>query len=147
MTRTPGPQLAVPQDTTPEQLETLLNGLLNEDAQRLPYLFYVQDRPLGESLGQHLLQHQVTRGDACSVMLPASCSYCLSPVQVSVETALAVVYQPQAVFRVRPVTRCTASLSGARRTARTAAGRCCACSLHRPSCRSRRGRAVRELQP
>ncbi len=32
--------------------------------------------------------------------------------QVSVETALRVVYQPQAVFRVRPVSRCTASMPG-----------------------------------
>ena len=57
----PGPQLAVPQSTTPEQLETLLNGLLSEEGRRLPYLFYVQDRPLGSSLGEHLLQHQVQR--------------------------------------------------------------------------------------
>lgn len=31
---------------------------------------------------------------------------------VSVETALRIVFQPQAVFRVRPVTRCSASLAG-----------------------------------
>ncbi len=35
------------------------------------------------------------------------------PLQVSVEAALAVVFQPQAVFRVRPVSRCTASMQGA----------------------------------
>jgi hypothetical protein len=33
--------------------------------------------------------------------------------QLSVEAALRIVYQPQAVFRVRPVSRCTASLAGA----------------------------------
>ena len=33
--------------------------------------------------------------------------------QVSVEAALRIVYQPQAIFRVRPVSRCTASLAGA----------------------------------
>lgn len=32
--------------------------------------------------------------------------------QVSVESVLRVVYQPQAVFRVRAVTRCTASMPG-----------------------------------
>lgn len=32
--------------------------------------------------------------------------------QVSVETALCIVYQPQAIFRVRPVSRCTASMPG-----------------------------------
>ena len=34
-------------------------------------------------------------------------------VQVSVEAALRVVFQPQAIFRVRPVARCTASMPGA----------------------------------
>ena len=29
------------------------------------------------------------------------------------EAALRIVYQPQAIFRVRPVSRCTASLAGA----------------------------------
>ena len=32
--------------------------------------------------------------------------------QVSVEAALRVVFQPQAIFRVRPVARCTASMPG-----------------------------------
>jgi len=32
--------------------------------------------------------------------------------QVSVESALRIVYQPQAVFRVRPIARCTASMPG-----------------------------------
>ena len=31
---------------------------------------------------------------------------------MSVETALQIVYQPQAVFRVRPIARCTASMGG-----------------------------------
>ncbi len=31
---------------------------------------------------------------------------------MSVESALRIVYQPQAVFRVRPIARCTASMPG-----------------------------------
>ena len=31
---------------------------------------------------------------------------------VSVEKALSIVYQPQAVFRIRPVNRCSATISG-----------------------------------
>lgn len=31
---------------------------------------------------------------------------------VSVEQVLQIVYQPQAVFRIKPVTRCSASISG-----------------------------------
>ena len=83
-----GPQLDLPHDVTPTQLETLLNGLLASE-ERLPYSFFVNNAELGEELGAHLFKHNV-----------------------SVETALHIVYQPQAVFRVRPVSRCTASMPG-----------------------------------
>lgn len=36
----------------------------------------------------------------------------LSVNKISVEKALCIVYQPQAVFRVRPVARCSASMTG-----------------------------------
>lgn len=38
-----GPQLDIPHTVTPQQLETLLNGLLsNED--KLPYSFYIEEQ-------------------------------------------------------------------------------------------------------
>ncbi|GBG84316.1 hypothetical protein CBR_g38286 [Chara braunii] len=83
-----GPQLDLPHDVGPPELEVLLNSLLqNED--KLPYTFYIDDRELVGELGAHLLEHNV-----------------------SVETILKIVYQPQAVFRIRPVTRCSATISG-----------------------------------
>ncbi|KAK9812657.1 hypothetical protein WJX72_001417 [[Myrmecia] bisecta] len=85
---TTGPQLDLPHDATPAQLEMLLNGLLQND-DKLPYSFFINDQELADELGGHLLKHLV-----------------------SVETALRIVYQPQAIFRVRPVTRCTASMPG-----------------------------------
>jgi len=33
---------------------------------------------------------------------------------VSVEKVLSIVYQPQAVFRIRPVNRCSATIAGMR---------------------------------
>lgn len=42
-------------------------------------------------LGKHLQQHKI-----------------------SVESAVRIVFQPQAIFRVRPITRCSASLAGGR---------------------------------
>lgn len=33
-------------------------------------------------------------------------------IAVSVEQVLQIVYQPQAVFRIKPVTRCSASIAG-----------------------------------
>ncbi|KAL6748054.1 hypothetical protein V8C86DRAFT_3147228 [Haematococcus lacustris] len=83
-----GPQLDVPASVTPEQLETLLNGLLQAE-EKLPYAFHIQEQELSSELGVHLSQQGV-----------------------SVESVLKVVYQPQAVFRVRPVARCTASMPG-----------------------------------
>lgn len=72
-----GPQLDVPHSVTPQQLETLLNGLLqNED--KLPYSFYLEENELAGELGEHLAK-----------------------AKLSVEKALVVTYLPQAVFRVR----------------------------------------------
>jgi hypothetical protein len=40
---TTGPQLDVPQGVTPAQLETLLNGLLQND-EKMPYSFYIEEQ-------------------------------------------------------------------------------------------------------
>ena len=53
-----GPQLDVPHDVTPVQLETLLNGLLQSE-EHLPYSFFIQDQQLAAELGGHLLKHKV----------------------------------------------------------------------------------------
>lgn len=73
---------------TPKQLESLLNEILKND-QILPYAFFLAEKLLETDLQQHLLKNNV-----------------------SVEASLRVVYQPQAVFRVRPITRCSGSLEG-----------------------------------
>jgi ribosome assembly protein 4 len=83
-----GPQLDVPHDVTPQQLETLLNGLLQQE-ERLPYSFFINEQELAAELGAHLKKNAV-----------------------SVEAVLRVVYQPQAVFKVRPVARCSATIPG-----------------------------------
>lgn len=83
-----GPQLDVPTSVTAQQCQTLLQGLLREDEPR-PYSFYIDDEELGGALVDHLKKHKL-----------------------SVESLLKIVYQPQAVFRVRPVTRCSASIPG-----------------------------------
>lgn len=49
------------------------------------------------------------RGEAEIV---SSLGSCVSALGVETEQVLAVVYQPQAVFRVRAVARCTSSLQG-----------------------------------
>jgi WD40 repeat protein len=83
-----GPQLDLPHDADHTQLETLLNALLqNED--KVPFAFYAADAEVIGPLGAHLAK----RG-------------------ASTETVLKIVYQPQALFRVRPVTRCSSAIPG-----------------------------------
>lgn len=54
-----------------------------------PYLFFVNEEEIKNSLNETL-----------------------DPKKTDVENILNIVYQPQAVFRVRPVTRCTSSMPG-----------------------------------
>lgn len=101
-----GPELDVPLGTTKEQLSELLNKLL-ENSEDLPYSFHLEDtteivNSLAASFGQ------------------------LASGQQSTERVLKITYYPLAVFRVRPVTRCTSSLNG-----HTEAVLCCAFS---PDC-------------
>lgn len=53
-----GPQLDLPHDVTPKQLETLLNGLLKQE-EKLPYSFFVNEQQLSQELGAHLLLNKV----------------------------------------------------------------------------------------
>jgi hypothetical protein len=48
-----GPQLDLPVDVTPKQLEELLNGLLRAE-EPTPYAFYASDAELTTDLGSHL---------------------------------------------------------------------------------------------
>ncbi|KAL2915398.1 ribosome assembly [Polyrhizophydium stewartii] len=84
-----GPPLNLPIDVNPEQLELLLNNLLQND-DPMPYSFSVDDTDITSNLFVDII-HGLGK---------------------SSEHVLAIKYQPQAVFKVRTVTRCTSSLSG-----------------------------------
>ena len=92
-----GPTLDVPSTVTPPQLEALVNSVKgaspdNDDNPTLPYAFSVAGAPLAgpaAALGPHL-----------------------AAVAASLEGATLVTCRPQAPFRVRPVTRCAATLPG-----------------------------------
>ncbi|RUS16500.1 WD40-repeat-containing domain protein [Endogone sp. FLAS-F59071] len=87
---TTGPPLNLPADTTPEQLQLLINELLGNSEDPLPYAFYVEDAEITKNIHADVIQGQ----------------------KRSTEDAITIVYQPQAVFRVRAVTRCSSTLSG-----------------------------------
>ncbi|KNC78588.1 notchless protein like 1 [Sphaeroforma arctica JP610] len=88
-----GPPLDLPQDITPKLLEALLNQLLEAeepDRERNPYTFYINDQELVTDVGTHIEKHMEDNG----------------------EQIIDITYRPQAVFKVRAVTRCAATIPG-----------------------------------
>ncbi|KAL3644950.1 Notchless protein 1 [Castilleja foliolosa] len=83
-----GAPIFLPESAGPKELQQLVNQLLNNE-EKLPYAFYVSDHELVVQLGLYLQKNKV-----------------------SVEKAITIVYQPQAVFRIRPVTRCSSTIAG-----------------------------------
>ncbi|XP_055632126.1 protein Notchless [Toxorhynchites rutilus septentrionalis] len=83
-----GPPLDLPINVTKEQLELILNALLKNEEQK-PYLFFISDEEVRDTVQQSI-----------------------GAKQLDIENVLDILYQPQAVFRVRPVTRCTSSMPG-----------------------------------
>ncbi|KAH6766752.1 WD-40 repeat family protein / notchless protein [Perilla frutescens var. hirtella] len=83
-----GAPIFLPGTAGPKELQQLVNKLLNNE-EKLPYAFYVSDHELAVQLGSYLQKNKV-----------------------SVEKVITIVYQPQAVFRIRPVTRCSSTIAG-----------------------------------
>eukprot|EP00124_Ichthyophonus_hoferi_P003903 Ihof_evm1s377 gene=Ihof_evmTU1s377 len=83
-----GPPLDLPQDVTQDQLQMLLNQIQDKDeAQK--YTFFVKDVEVTGNVGQ-----------------------VVEELNLSTEQTVEIVYRPQALFRVRAVTRCSASIPG-----------------------------------
>ncbi|KAI7725242.1 hypothetical protein M8C21_014638 [Ambrosia artemisiifolia] len=83
-----GASMYLPQTVGPKELQQMVNKLLNNE-EKLPYAFYISDHELVLQLGDYLQKNKV-----------------------SVEKVVTIVYQPQAVFRIRPVNRCSSTIAG-----------------------------------
>lgn len=84
----PGGLLDLPINITVDKLQAICNALLQHE-EPIPFAFYVNDVEVIDSLEKNI-------GENFS----------------SSEDVLEIVYQPQAIFKVRAVTRCTGSLEG-----------------------------------
>ncbi|XP_044731051.1 notchless protein homolog 1 [Chrysoperla carnea] len=78
----------LPVNCTVEQLTLICNAILQQE-ENVPYLFFVDDQEIKSTLGD------VINAD-----------------KFNTENVLDIVYQQQAIFRVRAVSRCTSSLPG-----------------------------------
>ncbi|KAJ3010945.1 UNVERIFIED_CONTAM: hypothetical protein HDU68_001883 [Siphonaria sp. JEL0065] len=84
-----GPLLNLPVGSTVKQLAEIVNQLLgNEDP--LPYSFFVDSQELSSTIHEDIIVNQGK----------------------SSEEMITICYRPQAVFKVRTVTRCSSSLNG-----------------------------------
>lgn len=83
-----GTPFDLPINITTDKLSMICNALLTKE-ELTPYLFFVNDVQIKESLEQTLVNKTI-----------------------NTEVLLDIVYAPQAVFRVRPVTRCSSSIPG-----------------------------------
>ncbi|XP_067639136.1 protein Notchless [Eurosta solidaginis] len=83
-----GPPIDLPVSVTVEQLGLICNALLKNE-EPTPYLFFVDDEEIKNTLYGTLNLNEI-----------------------DTENVIQIVYQPQAVFKVRPVTRCTSSMPG-----------------------------------
>lgn len=83
-----GEMMDLPLDCTIEQLTLICNAILQQE-EKVPYLFFVNDTEITKSL-----------------------SHTLDVANLNTEGVVDIIYQQQAVFKVRPVTRCTSSMPG-----------------------------------
>jgi ribosome assembly protein 4 len=83
-------------DFTTKQLNELLNAFLPNE-EKNPYYFYVNGMEITTNVRDTLIEMHKLRGEE---------------VKSYEEETLEITYFPQALFLVRPVTRCTASLPG-----------------------------------
>lgn len=83
-----GDMMDLPLDCTPQQLALICNAILKQTEQ-VPYLFFIDEKEITKTIEKTLDLNKL-----------------------NTEHVVDIIYQQQAVFKVRPVTRCTSSMPG-----------------------------------
>uniref|UniRef100_A0A6G1SB36 Notchless 1 n=1 Tax=Aceria tosichella TaxID=561515 RepID=A0A6G1SB36_9ACAR len=89
-----GAQVELPTNLRPNELQEICDALLQTpQAERVPYMFFVK--------GSHVTDTIATTKDEND-----------KPIMLEQERVLEIVFAPQAIFRVEPVTRCVSDMPG-----------------------------------
>ena len=104
-----GPSLSVPVNSTPKQLEGLVNQLLNNDEPNPYSLFIKQLKDVAEG-NKKRVDDQKEKFE--SIEIVSTLEESMQAMGLTMETDVVITYTPQSVFRVMPVTRQMAEMSG-----------------------------------
>ncbi|CAJ1027232.1 putative NLE (NUC135) domain/WD domain, G-beta repeat [Leishmania utingensis] len=111
-----GTQILLPASATPKQLDELLSSLLqDEELKKTPYAFFIGGEQINSSVQDILFRKQ--KDEYVGRMLKEGRRVRQQDIEklefaAPEETVVEIMYKPQAVFRVRPVTRCAGTLDG-----------------------------------
>eukprot|EP01060_Flectonema_neradi_P039688 TRINITY_DN8821_c0_g1_i1.p1 TRINITY_DN8821_c0_g1~~TRINITY_DN8821_c0_g1_i1.p1 ORF type:complete len:511 (+),score=105.02 TRINITY_DN8821_c0_g1_i1:117-1649(+) len=111
-----GPKVSLNVGVTTNQMDTLVNKLLDQDDDKVPYSFFINGEEVtSETLEEHLrekarerwLEKMKKEGRRITPKMLDQVK-----LHVSSEDVYEITYRPQAIFKVRPLTRCTTALNG-----------------------------------
>ena len=111
-----GPKVQLNVDVQTGQMESLVNNLLKQEDSAVPYSFFLDgDEIVTEQLSGHLkevsgkewLAKMQSEGRRVTQKMLGQV-----PMKISTERVYEITYRPQAIFKVRSITRCTSALSG-----------------------------------
>lgn len=114
-----GNQIDLPISSDADQLSSLIHALLSnededehDDPKRIPYSFYakVKRYPKNTQHGKDISENERIIED--DIEVTSSLLDLIKEHQLSTEEVLTLTYHPLAVFKVRPVTRCTDTMPG-----------------------------------